>query len=100
MTDQFDLLSYPTERAGFKKPGTSQEAAERLKGRAKAWAQIAYLMAESKPMTADEISERLGWKIWYGRPRCSEMIKMGRLEESGERGLSVNGKPAAKLRLA
>lgn len=94
------LARYPEDRAGYKRDGTSKEAAQALKGRAKAWAQIASLMAESKPMTADEISQRLNWSLWYGRPRVSEMVTMGSLKDSGDRGETANGKPATKWRLA
>ncbi len=100
--DLFDYAppKYPETRAGFKRAGTSQEAGEALKGRATAWAAIAHVMRESKPLTADEISQRLEWSLFYGRPRVSEMVTMGRLVDSGDRGETANGKPATKWRLA
>jgi len=43
------------------------------------------------PMTADEIASRLRLSILAVRPRCSELCKLGVIQDSGERRLNASG---------
>lgn len=83
---QFDLLSYPTERPGFKEHGTSKEAAEKIAGTSEAArGKILSLLWKMPPMTADEIAAEMGWTVLYTRPRVSELFKMNAIKKAGRR---------------
>lgn len=59
-------------------------------------AEIHWLLLTSAPLTADEIAERVGRSTLYVRPRVSELVKQGRVIDSGERGRNASGMSAAK----
>lgn len=48
-------------------------------------------------MTADEAGERCGLTPFQARPRVTQLVKMGKLQPTGERGVSALGNPAAIL---
>ena len=54
------------------------------------------LIALSRPMTADEVADRLDLSILYVRPRVSELVTRGDLVSSGQRGRNASGKQATK----
>lgn len=61
--------------------------------------EILALIAAGRPMTADELADRLDLSILYVRPRVSELVTRGDLEASGARGCNASGRPAAKWKL-
>lgn len=92
---QGDLLSYRDGGPGYKAPGTSQEAAEKVSSTtANARGQILKLLWQRPPLTADEIAQEMGWTVLYCRPRVSELNKMGAIKKVGRRrnesGLNAN----------
>jgi predicted ArsR family transcriptional regulator len=54
------------------------------------------LVLGSRPMTADELADRLDLSILYVRPRVSELVTRGDLASSGQRGRNASGKRATK----
>ena len=58
------------------------------------------LIVGSRPMTADELADRLDLSILYVRPRVSELVTRGDLVSSGQRGRNASGKQATKWMVA
>lgn len=97
----FNFTAYPA-RAGFKAEGTSEDAANAIEGSGRAAnLRIAVLGFYAKRTgTADECAEALGESPFSIRPRCSELVKQGRLVRTGERRKSSEGSASAVLALA
>lgn len=87
---------------GFKSPGTSQDAAERIEPRSATLRRLVMGALESSPrgLTADECAAMLGESVLSIRPRFSEMARMGMIEESGERRRNESGARANVYRAA
>ena len=95
-----DLFSYPSS-PGFKTPGTSQEAAHKIQGKASALRdQVERLFLTGAQMTADECAEALHESVLAVRPRLSELLKMGLLVKTSERRKNASGMSATVLRAA
>lgn len=93
---EFDLFTYP-EVAGFKRPGTSSDAARSIDAgtlRAKVLDELG-----RAPGTADEVATRLRIDKLSIRPRCSELAALGKIEDSGLRHLNSSGKRAVVWQL-
>lgn len=105
MTNQPDLWTaakYPN-KAGFKEPTTSKEAADRIeaKGRASKLRDACRGAFELGFVgTADELAFRLDEDILAIRPRVSELHKQGLIERSGVRHRNSSGASAHCWRLA
>lgn len=103
MTEQLAMTftSYP-ERASYKSIGTSQDAANAIEGSGRAAnLRIAVLGFYARQSgTADEAAAALGESPFSIRPRCSELVKQGRLVRTGERRKSSEGSASAVLALA
>lgn len=84
---QPDLLSYRAGHPGFKeRGGTSQQAAETIKHRAKYLREkIMDLMQTHDDLTADECAALLNENILSIRPRCSELFMAGKLRKTDKR---------------
>lgn len=95
MTD-FDLFNYPTV-AGFKRAGTSSEAARTIDAKTLR-GKVVQELAKS-PGTADEIADRLRVDKLSIRPRCSELAALGKVEDSGLRRANTSGKKAVVWQL-
>lgn len=52
------------------------------------------------PMTADEVAELMEKSILSIRPRIAELVKLGKIEDSGQRRINQSGKPATVWRVA
>ena len=98
---QLDFTRYP-ERAGFKAEGESQDAANAIEGSGRAARLRTAVLAHyaTHESTADECAEALGESPFSIRPRCSELVKQGRLVRTGERRKSSEGGASAVLKLA
>lgn len=92
----FDLFTYPAA-AGFKGAETSFEAARSID--AKTLQRLVLAQLYVRPMTADEIADRLGIDKLSIRPRCSELKAQGKLTDSGIRRENASGKRAIVYRL-
>lgn len=89
-----DLFSYP-HAPGAQKRETSQEAAASAVDaapqlRAKALA----VLEHSNGLTADEVAGRLGLSILSIRPRVTELSRLGKVRDTGNRRLNVSGRRA------
>lgn len=94
--DQGDLFN--TSR-NFKKPGTSSDAARAAEPRAHIWRKRVLDALLVRPMTPDEIAAALGADILTVRPRCSELLKAGQIDITGERRPTPRGRNADVLRI-
>ena len=92
---------YP-DRAGYKAPGTSQDAANAIEGSGQASRLRSAVLAfyGRRSGTADECAASLGESILSIRPRCSELLTAGKLYRTGERRKSSEGRAQAVLALA
>lgn len=85
--------TYP-DAPGFKREGTSQEAATAIASRGRQLRQKALEIIKTTPHTADEVASTLGESILSIRPRCSELARLGKIQDSGERRLNTSFKRA------
>jgi len=94
-------MNYP-DRAGYKAPGTSQDAANAIEGSGRAATLRAAVLDwyATHTGTSDECAASLGESPFSIRPRCSELVKQGRLVKTGERRKSSEGSASAVLALA
>ena len=101
MTDFFTEIggtlqvSYPF-RAGFKKHGTSSEAAPTATETATLRDQVLAAL-RVRDMTSDECAEVLGKSPFSIRPRLTELQRLGRVAETDQRRRNASGKMAAVL---
>ena len=90
--------AYP-QRAGYKAPGTSQDAANAIEGSGRAarlrTAVLGFYADHSG--TADECAAFLGESPFSVRPRVSELLTKGLLVKTGERRKSSEGGASAVL---
>ena len=92
----FDLFTYP-QTAGYKRIGTSSDAAHSIDARTLRGKVLEEL--SRAPGTADELALRLHIDKLSIRPRCSELAALGKVEDSGVRRLNASGKKAVVWRL-
>lgn len=92
----FDLFTYPVV-AGFRREGTSSEAARSIDAKTLRTRVMAELT--KAPGTADEVAVRLRIDKLSIRPRCSELAAMGEIEDSGIRHENASGRRAVVWRV-
>lgn len=91
MTDLFDYPHSP----GFKKAGTSSAAAADMKPRAPTIKQqILASMAQGYAWTPDKFAGAHGLSILSVRPRFSELLREGKIVETGRTSPNNSGKRA------
>lgn len=73
---------------------TSEAAAEAMQDRAETLRAKALDAISRQPATADEVAGQVGASILAMRPRITELAKMGRIEDSGERRKNASGRSA------
>jgi len=89
-----DLFNYP-DGPGFKARGTSASAAEEMAETAPVLrARALRILESSMGLTADEVAGRMGASILSVRPRISELTRLGKVRDSGERRRNASGKSA------
>lgn len=94
----FDYAERYPEAPGYKDPDTSKEAAESMKPSAGILRAKCLEALRSGPATADEIAERLGLSVLSARPRFSELLREGKIEDTGERRVNASGRRAKTWR--
>lgn len=99
MSTQMQLDIYP-HAPGFKRQGTSAEAAKAVKSRAATLRDEVLQVLARAALTADEVAERLGESVLSVRPRLSELSARGLIAETGARRQNASGKMASVWRAA
>lgn len=90
-----DLFAYPNT-PGAQPSDTSRAAgASMAKAAPKLREAVLKAFEKSKGMTADECAGRLGLSILSIRPRVTELSRLGKLRDSGERRANGSGRKAA-----
>jgi len=85
--------------AGYQPVATSIEAAKAVTpGIREGQRRVLHALKCHGPRTPDELAERLYISILYVRPRCTELLKMGLVERTGERRRTGSGMGAYVLR--
>jgi predicted ArsR family transcriptional regulator len=89
-----DLFAYP-DRPGAQSCDTSQDAADDIAPAApQLRARALAVLERSNGLTADQVAARLGLSILSIRPRLTELARLGKVRDSGERRPNVSGKRA------
>lgn len=91
-------MTYP-QTAGFKKPGTSSDAAAATEPRRIPLAEQIIAALTRSNMTPDECAAALNKSILAIRPRFSELYKQGKIEPTGLRRRNASGMNADVWRL-
>lgn len=94
-----DLFTYP-DKLGFKEATTSAEAAASMEKSAPLLRDKCRRALLFGPATADEIAERLGVSVLAVRPRFTELLRNGQIDETGERRKNASGRSAKVWKLA
>ena len=77
---------------GHKVAGPSQDAATKIAPRSARLRRVVLdLYMRVGPMSADEYADRIGQSILSIRPRVSELVRAGELEDAGRRGRNGRG---------
>lgn len=90
--------TYPI-RAGFKGAETSRAAAESINASVLR-GKVLDAYRRFGPMTADQCAEALRIDRLSIRPRCSELKRLGKLRDTGNRAPNDSGKSAVILQAA
>jgi predicted transcriptional regulator len=99
MTDLFDYRDRYPHAPGFKRDGTSKDAAGAVKDAAPTLRGLCLEAIKNRPRTADEVARRLNRSVLSVRPRVSELHELGLIEETGERRANASGHKAAVWRV-
>lgn len=90
-------VRYPAS-PGAKVPGPSTEAAPTA-GEAATLRESALALLRRHALTADEVAQALGRSVLSVRPRITELVARGLIEDSGVRRYNASGKRATVWRV-
>lgn len=101
------MTGYPQE-PGYRQSATgetSKAAALSVKPRAPTQCALVLEALAEGPATPEQITDRInrGGKrilLMSARPRCSQLVRLGKIVDSGERGIGEGGCKAIRWRLA
>lgn len=92
--DQPDLLDwqprYPAT-PGFKRAGTSEDAAKAMDSRAPTLREKVLALLQKDALTADECAAALEETVLAVRPRLSELVKLNLIYDTGLRSKNSSG---------
>ncbi|APZ98046.1 hypothetical protein BWQ93_05800 [Sphingopyxis sp. QXT-31] len=89
-----DLFNYP-HQPGARDRDTSRAAAEHVASTAPLLRARALAVVEcSNGLTADEVAGKLGLSILSIRPRLTELSRLGKVRDSGQRRPNASGRKA------
>ncbi|WP_294390347.1 hypothetical protein [uncultured Sphingomonas sp.] len=89
-----DLFRYPAA-PGAQDRDTSRAAADAIAPKAQILRHMALdVLERSNGLTADQVAARLGMSILSIRPRITELSRMGKVRDTGERRRNASGKNA------
>jgi hypothetical protein len=87
---QPDLFKYPIQ-PGHKAGGTSCAAAEAIAPRAPTLRDQVHALLKNAALTADEAAARLDKSILSIRPRLSELLAQGKIQDTGKTRRNSSG---------
>lgn len=98
MTAALPLFDFYPAAPGFKRDGTSRDAARSMADAAPCLKSQCWSALRDRPMTADECAAAIGVSILAIRPRFSELLREGLIEDTGERRANASGRKAQVMR--
>lgn len=90
--------TYPFS-AGYRDTDTSEAAAQSVDAKTLR-AKVLDTISRHGPLTADETAGKIGCNILSIRPRLTELKRLGKITDTGERRENLSGRKAAVYRLA
>lgn len=99
MLDWSKLAGHYPDTPGHKRAGTSEEAARLTQCTVNNTQQriLDHLTSNPAGKTPDEIANHMNLSVLYIRPRCSELLRLGKIRETTLRRRNASGKRAAVL---
>lgn len=93
-------MPHTSDGVGYRRRDTSKAAAEAV--RAKPMREIVFDVIASAPvpLSPDDVADILGKGVLSIRPRVTELAKAGRIEDSGRRGLTDDGRRCIRWQVA
>lgn len=91
---RLDHSAFYPDAPGYKARSTSRAAAEGVAPKAGTLRARVLDAIRARPGTPEEIAARLGEPVLNTRPRTSELVRMGLIEDSGERRKAMGGRSA------
>jgi hypothetical protein len=91
--NQPTLFTYPNS-PGWKRQDTSKDAAKAIEPRAATLRNKVWQILKSAPMTADACADVLEEDKLSIRPRVSELLKLGKVVDTGFKAVNRSGKKA------
>jgi hypothetical protein len=91
------MNTYPLT-PGYKTTGTSEEAARAMETTAPTLRSRALAALQERDMTPDEVAAVLGESVLAVRPRCTELVRLGLAEKTGQRRQNASQMSANVLR--
>jgi predicted ArsR family transcriptional regulator len=98
-----DLFAYTAaypDAPGYRDRDTSRAAAESMDNSAPVLRQRCIdVLRHNGPLTADEVASRLDCSVLSIRPRFTELLHNGQIEDTGKRHANASGRAAKVWRL-
>lgn len=91
-------FTYP-KTAGFKRHGTSKDAAQSITPKLPLLRDKVLAALSLRPMTADECAAHIGVTPFSARPRLSELLALNLIEPTGTRRTNTSGRMADVYRV-
>lgn len=98
MSDLFDYRTEYPNTAGYKRPGTSKAAAEKVRAPNLRDKVLELLREYDTGYTADECAAAMGKSILSIRPRLSELVRLGLIFDTGITRANESGVQASVWR--
>ena len=89
-----DLFAYPAQPGAQDRDTSRAAAAEAASTAPILRARALEVLERSNGLTADQVAARLGLSILSIRPRITELSRLGKIRDCGERRLNASGKKA------
>lgn len=86
-------MNYPQE-PGYKRAGTSKDAADSMREKAPNLQQKVLDVLFHQSLTADECAAEIGRSILSIRPRLTELLRLGKIADTGTTRANSSGKMA------
>ena len=97
--NELDFTAYPNT-PGYKKSGTSKAAADSMREKSPTLRECVLYLISDQAMTADECAAAMGKSLLSIRPRFTELLRLGKIADTGITRKNTSGKQATVWRAA
>ena len=94
---ELDFNAYP-KTPGYKKSGTSKAAADSMREKAPSLRQQVLDVLFHQDFTADEVADDLEQTVLSIRPRFTELLRLGKIADTGTTRRNASGRAATVWR--